>query len=540
MQPKLPKLPTGIQTFANVREDGCVYVDKTEYFIDLIDNGNVYFLARPRRFGKSLTCSTFESLFQGKKELFKGLYAEEFLNRPNFKPSPVIRLDMSGVATSEGLEIFKKSIFNIISFIAKDLNIKLQENLLHTDILQYLIKETYLKYGERVVLLIDEYDCPYTSYFNKPDMASAARDILRDFYRQIKISEQYLRFAFITGITKTAKMGIFSTLNNIIDISLEKKYGAICGLTEEELYKYFTPYIELVANEMEISFKDLMEKIKYYYDGFCFDGEHYLYNPFSFLLFLRQKEFFNYWIGTGTSKVLADYFKEKNLTVEQFRSLPVSKDLILNPPAEIEIASAESFLYQSGYLSLRPSEENGFFTLDYPNTEVLNSMSSLLTQNILSSKNENESHYRNDVIDALKKEKIEDLVDVFNRLLASIPHNDFDRAAKQDIKYKGYQMTAQEWLCRSCLLAFLRGCGVFVSGEVQTNRGRADLVIKYSSKFFVLEIKMLPNTAEQALQQIIDNDYAKPYPNARILGLAIDGEKRQIVGWDFDKAKCRI
>jgi len=329
-------------------------------------------------------------------------------------------------------------------------------------------------------------------------------------------------------------MGIFSTLNNIIDISLEKKYGTICGLTEEELYKYFTPYIEVVANEMEISFKDLMEKIKYYYDGFCFDGEHYLYNPFSFLLFLRQKDFFNYWIGTGTSKVLADYFKEKNLTVEQFRGMHVSKDLILSPPAEIEVAPAESFLYQSGYLSLRPGKKD-FFTLDYPNTEVLNSMSSLLTQNMLSSKNENENYYRNDVIDALEREKMEDLIDVFNRLLASIPHNDFDGAAKQDIKHKGYQMNAQEWLCRSCLLAFLRGCGVFVSGEVQTNRGRADLVIKYNSKFFVLEIKMLPNTAKQALQQIIDNDYAKPYPDARILGLAIDGEKRQIVEWNFQQ-----
>ncbi|GBU26235.1 hypothetical protein R83H12_02929 [Fibrobacteria bacterium R8-3-H12] len=534
MQPKLPKLPAGIQTFTNVREDGCVYVDKTKYLIDLIENGNIYFLARPRRFGKSLTCSTFESLFQGRKELFKGLYAEEFLNQPNFKPSPVIRLDMSGVATIEGLEIFKKSIFNIMGFSAQDAGIKLQENLLLTDILQYLIKETSLKYGEKVVLLIDEYDCPYTSYFNNPDMANAARDILRGFYRQIKTSEQYLRFVFITGITKTAKMGIFSTLNNITDISLDEKYGTMCGLTEDELYKYFTPYIEQVANKMEISFKDLMEKIKYYYDGFCFDGKHYLYNPYSFLLFLFHKDFFNYWIGTGTSKMLSDYFKNKNLTVEQFRGMEVHRDLILNPPAEIEAAPAESFLYQSGYLSLRPGTEE-FFTLDYPNTEVLNSMSSLLTQNLLSAKNENENSYRSDVIDALKRENMEDLVDVFNRLLASIPHNDFDGAAKQDIKHKGYKMSAQEWLCRSCLLAFLRGCGVFVSGEVQTNRGRADLVIKFGGKYFVLEIKMQPSTAKQALQQIIDNDYAKPYPGARMLGLAIDGEKRQVAEWEFSE-----
>jgi hypothetical protein len=530
MQPKLPKLPTGIQTFANICEEGCVYVDKTEHLVNLIDNGNIYFLARPRRFGKSLTCSTFESLFQGKKEYFKGLYAEEFLSRPSFKPSPVIRLDMSGVATSEGLEAMKKSMLYMVNSVARDLNIEQNDDLLIVNMLQYLIKETYLKYGERVVLLIDEYDSPYTSFFDKPEMANAARDILRDFYKQIKISEQYIKFVFITGITKTAKMGVFSTLNNITDISLDEKYGKMCGLTEGELYKYFTPYIERIAEKMEISFKDLMEKIKNYYDGFCFDGKHYLYNPYSFLLFLGQQKFLNYWISTGTSKMIADYLKDRNLTVEQFRGMPVAEDFIFNPPKEIEVALPESFLYQSGYLSLRTGTKSDY-NLDYPNTEVLNSMSALLTQNILSAKNEYESHYRNDLLCALYDGNIENLADVFNRLLASIPHNDFDGAAKQDIKNKGYEMTAQEWLCRSCLLAFLRGCGVVVSGEVQTNKGRADLVVDHKGNCFVIEIKMRPHTAEDALKQIIDNDYAKPYPNAKMLGLSIDGEKRQIAEW---------
>jgi hypothetical protein len=148
MQPKLPKLPTGIQTFANICEDGCVYADKTEYLVNLIDSGKVYFLARPRRFGKSLTCSTFESLFQGKREYFKGLYAEEFLNRPSFKPSPVIRLDMSGVATSDGFDIFKKSIMNMMGFAADRLGIELKNDLLYSDALQNLIEKTHLKYGE--------------------------------------------------------------------------------------------------------------------------------------------------------------------------------------------------------------------------------------------------------------------------------------------------------------------------------------------------------------------------------------------------------
>jgi hypothetical protein len=240
-----------------------------------------------------------------------------------------------------------------------------------------------------------------------------------------------------------------------------------------------------------------------------------------------MKEFLNYWIATGTSSILFNYIKNRKLTVEQFRGMPVDKNSILNPPAEIEVVSPESFLYQSGYLSLRKGNEKDY-SLDYPNTEVLNSMSQLLAQNILSSKNQSESNLSNLLAKALYDKNIGDIAEVFNCLLASIPHNDFDGAAKQDTKQKGYEMTAQEWLCRSCLFAFLRGCGVVVSAEVQTNKGRADLIILHKGNYFVVEIKMLPSTAKQALQQIIDNNYAKPYPNAIILGLAIDGEKRQI------------
>jgi len=522
----LQKLPEGIQTFAKIREDNFLYVDKTEHLINMIDSGTIYFLARPRRFGKSLTCSTFEALFQGRKDLFKGLYAEEFLNRPNFKPSPVIRLDMSAVATYENLDTLKKSILDIVKFAAENLGIELKEDLLLNNILTYLIKETFDKYGEKVVLLIDEYDNPYTDFFDKPDMANEVRGILRGFYKQIKTSDQYLKFIFITGITKTTKMGVFSTLNNITDISLNKKYGKICGLTKGELEKYFTPHLEELAKEMEMSLEELMEKIKSYYDGFCFDGEQYLYNPYSLILFLRQRDFLNYWVGTGTPEVLVNLLKNKKLTIEQFRGMPVSKDFVYNPPAEIEVAPPESFLLQSGYLSLREGINKDMFTLDYPNTEVLNSMSSLLTQNLLSSSN---MHYRNDLIIALERKNIPDLIDAFNRMLASIPHNDFDEAAKQNIKYNDYKMTPHEWLYRSSLLAFLRGAGVVVSGEVQTNRGRADLVIAVNQNYYVIELKVLSkSSAKQALQQIIDKGYAKPYPNAVLLGLAIDDEKRQI------------
>jgi len=528
----LQKLPAGLQVFAEIREENYLYVDKTKYLIEMIDSGKIYFLARPRRFGKSLTCSTFEALFQGKKELFKGLYAEGYLNRPDFKPSPVIRLDMNGIATNEGLDALKNSIQYLLNSVAKHLGVELESGLLCGDSLKDLIEKTHEKYNEKIALIIDEYDNPYTDFFDKPDMADEVRKILRGLYSQIKTSDKYLKFIFITGITKTTKMGVFSTLNNITDISLNKKYGKICGLTKGEIEKYFTPYLEDVAKEMQISLENLMIRIKKHYDGFCFDGEHYLYNPYSLILFLIQQDFLNYWIATGTSSFLANYLKIKNLTVEQFRGMSVDKDFILNPPAEIEVAPPASFLYQSGYLSLR-KDEDGSLYLDYPNTEVLNSMSQLLAQNILSAKNESVFDLSRLLHKALSDKNAEDIVDVFNTLLASIPHNDFDSAAKQDIKQKGYEMTAQEWLCRSCLFSFLRGCGVVVSAEVQSNKGRADLIILRKGNYFVIEIKMLPNTAKQALQQIIDNNYAKPYPNATILGVAIDGEKRQITDFEI-------
>lgn len=525
----LQKLPAGIQTFSTIREDNYLYVDKTKYLVDMIDSGRIYFLVRPRRFGKSLTCSTFEAMFQGKKELFHGLYAEEFLNRPNFKPSPVIRLDMSSIATYDGLDILIKSILRIMYSVAERLGVELEKDALLSDILQNLIIKTFEKYNEKIVLIIDEYDNPYTDFFKKPEMANEVREILRNFYKQIKSSEQYLRFVFITGITKTARMGIFSTLNNLTDISLDKRYGKICGLTKDEIERYFVPHLEDTAKEMGLSLENLMEKIKHYYDGFSFDGEHYLYNPYSFILFLLQRRFINYWIATGTSKFLADYLKNRNLTIEQFKGKPVDEDFILNPPGEIEVTPPESFLYQSGYLSLRPGKEEDY-CFDYPNTEVLNSMSQLLAQNILTDKDESELNLGRFLRKALYDKNIEMLIETFNHLLASIPHNNFDEAARQDIRYKGYEMTTQEWLCRTCLFAFLQGCGVVVSSEVQTNKGKADLVIQSKGNYFVIEVKMLSkSSAKQALQQIIDKGYAKPYPNAVLLGLVIDDEKRQIV-----------
>ena len=246
-------MPIGMQTFEELRKEGYVYVDKTKYLINLIDTGKIYFLARPRRFGKSLTISTFDALFSGDKELFKGLYAEEFMNRPDYKSSPVIRLDMSSVSTDCGIDTFKNSIKQIIIEHAEKLEVELPKGLPEGDLLRSLIIKTSNKYDSRVVILIDEYDKPYTDFVNDPVMAEKIRGVLRSFYVQIKANDEYIRFTFITGISKFAKFGVFSTLNTPLDISLMPKYSEMCGYTEAEIIQYFPDYLDETSEYMQIT-----------------------------------------------------------------------------------------------------------------------------------------------------------------------------------------------------------------------------------------------------------------------------------------------
>jgi hypothetical protein len=537
MENRRLKLPIGIQTFETIRTEGYIYVDKTKYLINLIDTGQIYFLARPRRFGKSLTVSTFDALFSGKKELFKGLYAEEFLNRPNFKPSPVIWLDMSKVITDLGIDELEKSIVKQIKDIADDLDVTLSDSKSSGSLLDDLIIRTARKNSQKVVILLDEYDSPYTDFVNDPEMAEKVREALRNYYVQIKANDEYIRFTFITGISKFARFGVFSTLNTPNDISLTPKYAEMCGYTEDEIIQYFPDYLEETAKGMNLTTTELIEKMRRYYNGFSFDDEAKarLYNPFSTLSFFAKKSFTNHWINTGRSKLIADYMKNRNLTVEQFHNFPVSVDFA-ESPGDMDTTPPEGFLYQSGYLTLREGTTDDL-SLDYPNTEVLNSMSALVAQNILRDGDEDYSYCRSDLLKGLMMSDENRIISAFNRLLASIPYDDFSSAARQSISDNDYEFPVQEWLYRSTILAFLRGCGVVVIAEMHTNLGRADLVVSHKGKTWVIELKVAhegenpEQKAEEALRQIIDKNYAAPYPDAVCIGMAIDDTVRAITNY---------
>jgi hypothetical protein len=457
------------------------------------------------------------------------------LNRPDFEPSPVIWLNLSKVTTSQGLQVMERSLQDVTMEVVERLGVDVPKDLSASDTFRRLILSTADKYKQKVVVLLDEYDAPYTDFVNEPDMAKKVRDILRDYYVQIKSNEKHIRFVFITGISKFAKIGVFSTLNVTSDVSLNPNYAEMCGYTEDEIKKYFPDYLEETAEYMQITTDELIEKMRYYYNGFSFDREAKarLYNPFSTLSFFEEKEFFNYWIDTGRSKVIADYMKNQNLTVEQFRNYPISRDFAKSP-GDVDTAPPEAFLYQCGYLTLREGTTENL-SLDYPNTEVLNSMSALLTQNIFS---QVANVIQSELLTAFYYHDIDKIVEVFNRLLAGIPYDDFENAAKQSIYFNRYQFSVQEWLYRSTIFSFLRGCGVATVAEMHSNLGRADLVVSHKGKTYVIEIKVAyagdspAKKAEEALRQIIDKNYAGQFPDAIGIGMAIDDTKRQITNYE--------
>ncbi|GHV34011.1 ATPase AAA [Synergistales bacterium] len=530
---KLQKLPIGIQTFEKLREGGYLYVDKTKYLVDLIDRGTVYFLSRPRRFGKSLTVSTFDALFSGKKELFKGLAAEEFFERPDYRTHPVIRLDMSLTVTDEGRDEFYESTLDIVETCAERYDLSL-ERTSPSRMFDKLIRELYKKHGS-VVVLVDEYDKPMLDVLHSPDKVEEMRNILRNMYIRIKGKDQEIRFAFITGISKFSKVGVFSALNNLRDISMSDDYATMLGYNEEELLANFGCHIDAAASDMKISKEELISKIRDYYDGFSFDGEARLYNPFSTLCFLSDRKFSNYWFESGTPSFIARYMKDKKLTVEQFRGYEVSRDFAF-APGEIETATAASFLYQSGYLSLRPGVLNDF-SLDYPNHEVLTAMSYLLVGNIFGNDmelNDAMNHFR----ECLVTQNAKGVQGEFNKLLSKIPYDDYAKAAANAVPRGG---DAREWIYRSTMLSYVYGIGLDVEAEVHGNKGRADMVVKFRGHIWVMEFKMTKHFASAAecaaaaLNQIKEKGYADAFGEAMLLGLAIDDNERQITAIDFEK-----
>lgn len=517
----MKELPIGVQDFEMIRREQLLYVDKTDKLVELVKNGRRYFLSRPRRFGKSLTISTLEAMFRGKAELFEGLSSEEWVKEQAKNPYAVISFDMSGFDEPETGEELNGSLITELEEIVKvnELEIAYQTN--SGKMLKKVLQALYKKSGY-VVVLIDEYDSPILNYISNQEKAEEMRAVLRSFYKVLKSCDKYLRFLFITGISKFSKVGVFSALNNLEDISMDEEYGSITGYTQEELEVYLSDRIDDAAFRMKIARSEILRRLKDYYDGFSFDGRVKLYNPFSIMQSVKKASFGNYWYESGSPSFIVEWMKEHQIQEpEEYRHVKVRSDFTSSQ--EIERADPKSFLYQSGYLTIEVKEGN-VLTLDYPNREVLDSLSGMYLELVY--RIENFASLGAEIWRALERGDIKEIVRLYNIALSEIPYDDYSR-------------NRNEYWYRSMFVMLLRGAGIIVYSEVHTHNGRSDVVIQLGKRIIVLEFKFASRSSEieqkrnEGRHQMLSRDYAKSY---RVEGRTVilevivaDDEKRQVI-----------
>jgi hypothetical protein len=507
----LKKLPIGIQTFEKIIDGNYLYIDKTDLALNLIDNYQYIFLSRPRRFGKSLFLDTLHNIFEGKKELFRGL---DIYDKYEFDSYPVIKISWGGdtFGSLESMEIAAK---DQLHYNQKRLDVVCDNSLPSHLCLKNLIIKSYEKYQKPVVVLIDEYDKPILNNISDIKTANLMRDFLRAFYSQLKENDAYIRFAFLTGITKFSRASIFSGLNNIEDISLNPNFATICGYTQNDIETTFKEY--LVGRDKE--------RVKTWYNGYNFLGDR-VYNPFDILKFIKNGFIFrNYWWESGSPYSLMELIKTKDYYLPSLQNLKTDETLLNS--FDIERIQLESLLFQAGYLTIDSVMEYPFggsqYTLKVPNMEVQISLNNLML-NYLS-----DSTFQDNKLptyNALLEAELEEFKETLMSLFASIPYNNYVKNSISN--FEGYYA--------SVVYAYLASLGVEIVAEDVTNRGRIDITLLIRDKIYIIEFKV---GEQNALQQIRDKNYHQKYlkQNKQIylVGISFDEEERNISSFEYEK-----
>ena len=487
----MKKLPIGIQTFSKIREDNYCYVDKTPLIESLLHSGSYFFLSRPRRFGKSLFLDTLKEAFSGNQELFKGLYLEDHWDWNVVYP--VIKIDFGGGVYKDPkrLETSIREIFRELI----DKEALIIENETIAGIFRELIVELEKKYSNRVVILIDEYDKPILDNITDSLVAKQMRDGLRDLYSVIKTSDAHIKFVFITGVSKFSKINLFSGLNNIEDITLNKKYATICGYTESEL-SVFQDYLVDVDRD----------ELKLWYNGYNFLGDK-VYNPFDILLYLRNKEFSNYWFETGNPTFLIDLIYKNKYNLIDIEFIQVTEEEMGS--FDVDNIRLEVLLFQTGYLTILEKTKiaaKNIYTLTYPNREVKSSLNSVVLTSL--SDHLNSSKIVTKLYKILLSSSLDELKPLFQSFFASIPHD----------WYRKNQLAGYEAYYASIFYTYFASLGLDVRPEEVTNHGQVDMVVFLENKVFVFEFKVVELTEKgSALQQIKEKKYYEKY-----LGPSVD------------------
>ena len=521
------KYPIGIQTFSEIIRGGYLYVDKTDLVWQLAHYAKYIFLSRPRRFGKSLLSSTLHSYFAGDRELFEGLKIMEL--EQEWKSYPVLHFDLSG-AKHMPVKGVREELSRLLDDMEKVWGANPRET---TPGMRFagLVNRAYEQTGRQVAVIIDEYDAPLLDVLHEDETLKDMREVMQEFYQRLKMLEPKIKFCFITGITKFSQLSIFSTINNLTNVTMDSMFASICGITEKELTTTLKPDIERLACLTKMTFNEMQQKLKLQYDGYRFveDSEE-IYNPFSLLKAFQQRKVASYWFESGTPTFLIrqlQHFRTDITTMDDMEE-PVDA---FNVPTEA-MTTALPLLYQSGYLTIKGYDREGeLYRLSIPNQEVrVGYTQGLLPAYIGLRSADVQASFAMKFWRALKKDDIDQAMHEMQAYLASIPYVEgFKKKLKDVANAEGfYEYTM--YLIFSML-------NVYVRTQVKCAGGRVDMVVWMPETVYVFELKV-GDTAKAALKQINDKNYAIPYQadGRRVVkvGVSMNAETRTVEEWDVE------
>ncbi len=515
----MKNLPIGIQTFHEIRdkEKNYIYIDKTDLALKLISSGKYYFLSRPRRFGKSLFLDTLKNIFEGKKKLFERLY---IYDKWDWETTyPVIKISF-GAGVTESVNDLDQTILYLIDENQERLGLECQYKENIKNCFLELIKKAYQKYNQKVVVLIDEYDKPILDNITDKELSKEIRDRLKNIYSVIKDSDEYIKFAFLTGVSKFSRVSLFSGLNNLEDISLNPNYATICGYTHEDVKHHFK----------ERLFDIDIDKLKKWYNGYNFLGEG-IYNPFDILLFFsRNKIYSNYWFETGNPAFLIEVLKQKRFFLPNLEDIKVNESSLSS--FDIDYIKIETLLFQTGYLTIKEVKERfnqRIYHLTYPNLEVKTALNEHIFEYLLTDNTLNKTP----IFDAIEFKDMSIFENAIRQLFAMLPND----------SYRKNEMQNHEGYYANVLYAYLAGLGIEFRAEDTTNLGRIDLTIATPdmSQVYIIEFKVVDNKNQngKALEQIKEKKYYEKYLNKAeeiiIIGIEFSKKEKNICKFEWER-----
>lgn len=509
------KLEIGRHNFKDRILEDCIYVDKTPYIYQLINQDSQCFLSRPRRFGKSLLISTLKELFSGSKELFKNCC---IYDQMDWQVYPVIHLDFLRVDyRTLGLE---RALDETMVSLATHFNLQLHRQSSKgklAELIELLAKD------KKIVILVDEYDKPIIDYLGNLPEAVKNRDTLKNFFSIFKSYTEKIRFLMITGVSKFSQVSIFSDLNHLSDITLDPRYSRLLGYTLAEIQHYFPTYIDQWEQQTGENRQILFEKLQDYYNGYSWDGVHFMYNPFSILSFFGTYQFDNYWFSTGTPTFLVNVLKNTDIMVSQYDRLSVNAHFFAKYDIQtIGADNISALLFQTGYLTIKEKNDQRY-TLSYPNREVKTAFLHYLLEGFSNKPGYEANLITEQLREALAENNMDNFIQALQSLLSSIPYN--------------MQVPHREAYYHSLIYIALKMSMAGVFAEIQTALGRSDIVVSLERCLYILEFKM--GSAQSALDQILAKRYYAPYlgQNKKIilLGIGLQESERKIVDWKIQE-----